>query len=97
MEAYGPLVPVWVQAIIIFAVIFILGRYGRSISMKWMGIVWGVLCLLYILIVAFKVDYLYNIASNIIGVVSSIFFYKVVSVRSKMPQAAVIAVSLAWD
>jgi hypothetical protein len=37
VEAYGPLVPVWVQAIIIFAVIFILGRYGRSISMKWMG------------------------------------------------------------
>lgn len=45
MEAYGPLVPVWVQAIIIFAVIFILGRYGRSISMKWMGIVWA--CFVY--------------------------------------------------
>ncbi|ATO52285.1 hypothetical protein LA20531_00515 [Lactobacillus amylovorus DSM 20531] len=36
MKAYGLLVPIWVQAIIIFAVIFILGRYGRSISMKWM-------------------------------------------------------------
>lgn len=95
MESYGPLVPIWVQAIIIALVIFILVRYGRLISIKWTGIAWGVICLLFLLIVAFKVDYIYNIASSIVGVVSAMFFYKIISTRSKMPQAAVIAISFA--
>ncbi len=99
MESYGPLVPIWVQAIIIALVIFILVRYGRLISTKWTGIAWGVICLLFLLIVAFKVDYIYNIASSIVGVVSAMFFYKIISTRSKMPQAAVIAIvcpSVIW-
>lgn len=95
MESYGPLVPVWVQAIVIALVIFILGRYGHSISTKWMGITWSVICLVYVLIVAFKVDYFYNIASTVVGVVSAMFFYKIISARSKMPKAANIAVSFA--
>ena len=95
MESYGPLVPIWVQAIIIALVIFILVRYGRLISTKWTGIAWGVICLLFLLIVAFKVDYIYNIASSIVGVVSAMFFYTIISTRSKMPQAAVIAISFA--
>ena len=35
---------------------------GHAISLKWTGIAWGAICLAYI--VAFKVNYLYNIASN---------------------------------
>ncbi|MCT3602666.1 hypothetical protein EFS28_06425 [Lactobacillus acidophilus] len=93
MESYGPLVPIWVQAIIIALVIFILVRYSGSLSMKWTGIAWGVICLLSI--VAFKVDYFYNIASNIVGTISAIFFYKIISTRSKMPKAANIAVAFA--
>lgn len=34
MESYGPLVPIWVQAIIIALVIFILVRYSGSLSMN---------------------------------------------------------------
>lgn len=41
MESYGPLVPIWVQAIIIALVIFVLVRYSGSLSMKWTGIAWG--------------------------------------------------------
>lgn len=55
----------------------------------------GVICLLYVLIVAFKVDYFYNITSTIAGVVSAMFFYKIISARSKMTKAANIAVSFA--
>lgn len=100
MEVYGPVVPLWVQAVIIFLVIFVLGKYNSSISLKWIGTVWGVICLLYLLIVAFRVDYLYSIISTIVGVVSAMFFYKIISIKSKMPQAASIAIafvlSLIW-
>ena len=95
MESYGPLVPVWVQAIVIALVIFVLGKYGHAISLKWAGIAWGVICLTYILMIAFKVEYFYNIASTIVGAVSAMFFYKIISARSKMPKAANIAVSFA--
>ena len=95
MESYGLLLPVWVQAIVIALVIFVLGKYGHAISLKWAGIVWGVICLAYILIVAFKVEYFYNIASTIVGAVSAMFLYKIISARSKMPKAANIAVSFA--
>lgn len=95
MESYGLLLPVWVQAIAIALVIFVLGKYGHAISLKWVGIAWGVICLAYILIVAFKVEYFYNIASTIVGTVSAMFFYKIISARSKMPKAANIAVSFA--
>ena len=95
MESYGPLVPIWVQAIIIALVIFILVRYGRLIYKKLKGISWGVIFLQFILKVAFKFDFIYNIASSIVGVVSAMFFYKIISTRSKMPQAAVIAISFA--
>ena len=95
MESYGLLLPVWVQAIVIALVIFVLGKYGHAISLKWAGIVWGVICLAYILIVAFKVEYFYNIASTIVGAVSTMFLYKIISARSKMPKAANIAVSFA--
>ena len=95
MESYGLLLPVWVQAIAIALVIFVLGKYGHAISLKWVGIAWGVICLAYILIVAFKVEYFYNIASTIVGTVSAMFFYKIISVKSKMPKAANIAVSFA--
>lgn len=96
MESYGLLLPVLVQAIVIALVIFVLGKYGHAISLKWAGIVWGVICLAYILIVAFKVEYFYNIASTIVGTVSAMFFYKIISARSKMPKAANnIAVSFA--
>lgn len=76
MESYGLLLPVWVQAIVIALVIFVLGKYGHAISLKWAGIAWGVICLAYILIVAFKVEYFYNIASTIVGTVSAMFFIK---------------------
>ena len=95
MESYGLLLPVLVQAIVIALVIFVLGKYGHAISLKWAGIVWGVICLAYILIVAFKVEYFYNIASTIVGTVSAMFFYKIISARSKMPKAANIAFSFA--
>ena len=95
MESYGLLLRVWVQAIVIALVIFVLGKYGHAISLKWAGIVWGVICLAYILIVAFKVEYFYNIASTIVGAVSAMFLYKIISARSKMPKAANIAVSFA--
>ena len=42
MESYGPLVPVWVQVIVIALVIFVLGKYGHAISLKWAGIVTGI-------------------------------------------------------
>ncbi|WP_304228953.1 hypothetical protein [Lactobacillus kitasatonis] len=99
MESYGPLVPVWVQAIVIALVIFVLGKYGHAISLKWAGIAWGVICLTYILMIAFKVEYFYNIASTIVGAVSATFFYKDISVKSKMPKAANIvsfASGLIW-
>lgn len=35
MESNGLLVPIWVQAIIIALVVFLLGRYGHLISTKW--------------------------------------------------------------
>ena len=89
------MLPVWVQAIVIALVIFVLGKYGHAISLKWAGIAWGVICLAYILIVAFKVEYFYNIASTIVGAVSAMFFYKIISARSKIPKAANIAVSFA--
>lgn len=76
MESYGPLVPVWVQAIVIALVIFVLGKYGHAISLKWAGIAWSVICLTYILMIAFKVEYFYNIASTIVGAVSATFFIK---------------------
>ena len=53
MESYGPLVPVWVQVIVIALVIFVLGKYGHAISLKWAGIAWGVICLAYILMITF--------------------------------------------
>ena len=95
MESYGPLVPVWVQAIVIALVIFVLGKYGHAISLKWAGIAWRVICLTYILMIAFKVEYFYNIASTTVGAVSATFFYKIISVKSKMSKAANIAVSFA--
>lgn len=73
MESYGLLLPVWVP-IVIALVIFVLGKYGHAISLKWAGIVWGVICLAYILMIAFKVEYFYNIASTIVGAVSAMFF-----------------------
>lgn len=93
MESYGLIIPGWLQAVIDALVIFVLIKYGSKLSMKWTGIAWAVTCVFYLLIVALKIYFFSNIIAYIVGVMSALFFFKLISFKSKMPKIGIIIVS----
>lgn len=93
MESYGPVVPFWVQIIAVMILIFALDKYDSRITIKLAGIGWGIICLVYLLIVGFKIEFLYNIISILVGITSTVFFFKIIDAKSKMNKVAVIAIS----
>lgn len=64
MESYGPVIPIWVQIIVVMLLIIALDKYDHKISIKLAGFGWVTICLFYLLIIVFKIEFLYNIISN---------------------------------